>query len=140
MDLELRFNTKGVDWHDAAVIFEQAPLGSREPAILERAFANSDVVCFAWDGDKLVGMGRALSDGTIQAVIYDLCMLPRYQGKGLGSRMLEAIMDKAGVPNVVLWSVPGKEGFYERFGFRTMRTAMARFATPETSIENGYII
>lgn len=140
MSIELKFDTKNVDWTVAADIYEKAPLGTRQPELLERTFHNSDVVCFAWDGDTLVGLGRALSDHTVQTVIYDLCMLPLYQGKKLGSRMLEAIMEKAGTPNYVLWTVPGKEGFYERFGFRPMCTAMASFEDPARSTGNGYIL
>ncbi|WFS61839.1 GNAT family N-acetyltransferase [Pseudodesulfovibrio thermohalotolerans] len=138
--VSLRFDTDGVDWERAAAIFEEAPLGVREPDVLRRTFENSDLVCFARDGETLVGMGRALSDGTVQSVIYDLCMTPEHQGKGLGTRMMEAMLERLRTPNVVLWSVPGKEPFYARLGFKPMRTAMARFENPERSASQGYII
>lgn len=137
--IELTFTDKGVDWAAAAMIFERAPLGTREPDILQRSFQNSDLVCFAWDGDTLVGMARALSDGTVQSTIYDLCMLPEYQGKHLGTRIMTAMLEKLGTDNVVLWSVPGKESFYARFGFKPMLTAMAIFEDPRKSAEGGYI-
>lgn len=138
-NIRLNFTTDNVDWEEAASIFERAPLGTREPGKLERTYHNSDLVCFAWDGDTLVGLARALSDGEAHSVIYDLCMLPEYQGMGLGTRMMEAILERLATPNVVLWAVPGKEGFYERFGFRPMLTAMARFRDPVSSAAQGYI-
>jgi len=135
----LTFETDGIDWVKAAAIFELAPLGTREPDVLRKTFENSDLTCFAWDGETLVGIARALSDHTVHSVIYDLCMLPEYQGQGLGTRMMEAMLERLGTPGVVLWSVPGKESFYARFGFKPMLTAMARFEDPERSAAGGYI-
>jgi len=137
--LKLRYDTNQVDWNVAAGIFERAPLGTREPDILKKTFNNSDLVCFAWDGETLVGLARALSDGTVQSVIYDLCMLPEYQGKGLGSRIMKGMIARLNTKNVVLWSVPGKEGFYARLGFKPMLTAMAIVEDPERTAGQGYI-
>ncbi|QGY38603.1 GNAT family N-acetyltransferase [Pseudodesulfovibrio cashew] len=139
MSPALRFDTKGVDWDEAADIFRRAPLGEREPAKLRRTFENSDLVCFARDGETLVGMARALSDFEQQSVIYDVCMLPEYQGQGLGSRIMKAMLERLDTPSCVLWAVPGKEGFYEKFGFHPMLTAMARVADPEEHAAKGYI-
>nr|WP_272699637.1 GNAT family N-acetyltransferase [Desulfovibrio sp. Fe33] len=139
MNIALRFDTEGVDWTNAAEVFEKAPLGTREPDVLRRTFENSGLTCFAWRGETLVGLGRALSDGVAHSVIYDLCMIPECQGQGLGTRMMEAMLERLNTPNVVLWSVPGKEPFYARFGFNPMRTAMARLENPERSAAQGYI-
>ena len=138
-EIRLSFDTDGVDWHEAAKIFERAPLGTREPDILEKTFENSDLVCFAWDDGTLIGIARALSDGIVQSVIYDLCILPEYQGKGLGTQMMQAIISRLDTKKVVLWSVPGKEGFYARFGFNPMLTAMALVEDPERVAGQGYI-
>ncbi|BCS88191.1 GNAT family N-acetyltransferase [Pseudodesulfovibrio sediminis] len=138
-DITIRLDCDGVDWTKAAEIFERAPLGTREPNQLARTFANSDLVCFAWDDETLVGLGRALSDGEKQSVVYDLCILPEYQGQKIGSIMMEVILETLTTPNVVLWAVPGKEPFYARFGFNPMRTAMALFENPDSSAEKGYI-
>ncbi|EGB14660.1 GCN5-related N-acetyltransferase [Pseudodesulfovibrio mercurii] len=138
-DIGLRFDTNGVDWAEAAAIFERAPLGTREPDTLRRTFENSDLTCFARDGERLVGIARALSDRTVQSVIYDLCMLPEYQGKGLGTRMMRAMLERLGTPSCVLWAVPGKEPFYARLGFHPMLTAMALSDDPEGAAARGYI-
>lgn len=139
MTIELSFDTANVDWKRAVEIFERGLLGTREPDTCRRAFENSTLVCFAWDGEELVGMGRALSDGIRQSVIYDLCMLPERQGQRLGSRMMEAMLERLATPTTVLWAVPGKEPFYARFGFKPMLTAMARFESPEDQAAKGYI-
>lgn len=89
MTFTFSFELKNVDWIEAAEIFRRAPLGTREPEKLRRACENSYLVCFAYAGDRLVGMGRALSDGEYQAAIYDLVVLPEYQGLGIGRQIME---------------------------------------------------
>nr|WP_321258965.1 GNAT family N-acetyltransferase [uncultured Pseudodesulfovibrio sp.] len=138
-DIKLRFDTTGVDWAVAATVLERAPLSTREPHKIQTAFENSDLICFAWHDNELVGMARALSDGVYQSVIYDLCILPEHQDKGLGSRIMKALTKRLNTPSVVLWSVPGKEGFYARLGFNPMLTAMALVEDPERTAKNGYI-
>ena len=81
---------QAVDWEEASILFERAPLGKqkRDPEKLKRAFEVSYAVIVVYDSGKLVGMGRALCDGEYQAAIYDMVVLPEYQGKGIGKRSL----------------------------------------------------
>lgn len=138
MHLRIHSNTNEIDWQEAAKLIT-ATLAPRDPAPLRRAFQASQVRVFALDGSKLAGMGRALDDGVFQAAIYDLCLLPEYQGKGLGTSLLNALLERIQGQTVLLYAVPGKEGFYERFGFRVMQTAMARFADPVRMERLGYL-
>lgn len=138
MSLRITHDPREVDWNEAARLIS-ATLARRDPAPLRAAFERSPVTVFAWDGERLAGLGRALDDGVYQAVIYDLCLLPEYQGRGEGTRLLRALLARIRGGSVLLYAVPGKEGFYERFGFRTMTTAMARFADPERMLRLGYL-
>ncbi|BBD06772.1 GCN5-related N-acetyltransferase [Desulfovibrio ferrophilus] len=135
----LKFDCNGVDWNEAAEVFVRAPLGMRIPGRLKKAFEASHTVCFAYHGETLIGLGRAISDGVYQAAIYDLCILPEYQGQGLGNGMMKAILDKLDVEHVILYSVPGKEAFYEKLGFSRMLTAMSCHRDPSKLIAGGYI-
>jgi hypothetical protein len=45
----------------------------------------------------------------------------------------------AGHKKIIIYSVPGKEAFYESFGSRRMTTAMAIFEDPESAFARGYI-
>lgn len=132
-DLEL------VNWHELAKVFERAPLGTRQPDVLEQSFRNSQVVCFAHQASTIVGAGRALTDWLNWAVVFDLVLLPEYQGQGHGSAMLRFLVEHSKARNVMLHSTPGKEGFYARQGFRRMKTAMALYAVPQRAIDGGYI-
>lgn len=139
MTYTLRPSCEGIDWARAARVFELAPLGARDPERLRRAFLASHTVCFAFHGETLVGLGRALSDGEFQAAIYDLCIVPEHQGKGLGRAMLDDIIQRAGAEHVILYAVPGKEGFYRGRGFARMLTAMSLSRDPQRLRDGGYI-
>ncbi len=140
MDIKFKFDLDGIDWSEVVEIFRLAPLGIRDPEKFRRSCENSFLVCFAFFNDKLIGMGRAISDGEYQAAIYDLVILPEFQGQGLGSQILKELHKKLDVETIMLYSVPGKEPFYMKLGYSKMLTAMAR-KTKETDVFrlNGYI-
>jgi predicted N-acetyltransferase YhbS len=67
-----------------------------------------------------------------------MVVLPEYQGKGIGKGMLDRLCDKLPVENIILYSVPGREGFYMKCGFKKMRTAMARLNKFMSDPDTGY--
>lgn len=127
-----------IDWERLAFVFKRAPLGERAPARLKQTFENSTVRCFAWDDRELIGAGRAISDGIAYAAIFDVVLLPAYQGKGIGRQIMTFLAERSKAANIVLPAVPGKEEFYRKLGYRRMKTAMACFANPERQAELGY--
>ena len=128
-----------VDWTAAAEVFKRAPLGSRDPEVLERAFRNSYACVLACDGQKLVGLARAICDGVDQAVVYDMVLLPEFQKRGIGKRMMDELLKQIPASNIILYSVPGREGFYAKCGFKKMRTAMAILHPCMSNPEHGYV-
>ena len=140
MEISISTDIDRISWEELARLFELAPLGkNRDPGKLEMAFRNSLLKVFAFDGKKLVGAGRALSDGVWRAAIYDVAVLPEYQGKGIGSRIIRHLIDAANVEVIMLYAAPGKEEFYERFGFRKMTTAMAITPSEDEARKRGLI-
>jgi GNAT superfamily N-acetyltransferase len=139
MTIRLQFDTAGIDWAEAAEVLRRAPLAAREPGKLGRACDNSSVVCFAFDGETLVGMARAISDGEYVATLFDLVVLPEYQGKGIGTAILEAVHHRLPVKMILLYSVPGIEPFYQMFGYHRLLTGMIRSVNPERLRVEGYI-
>jgi GNAT superfamily N-acetyltransferase len=139
--IEYSNKKESIDWEEAAIVFERAPLGARrrDPEQLRRAFASSYTVIFVFDADRLVGLGRALCDGEYQAAIYDMVLLPQYQGKGIGKEMLNRLCAQLPVENIILYAVPGREGFYKKCGFKKMITAMAKLNQFMSSPTSGYL-
>ena len=63
-------------------------------SVLEDAYANSLCVIGAYDNEKLVGIIRAVGDGLTIVFIQDIIIQPEYQRKGIGTKLLKAVMDK----------------------------------------------
>jgi GNAT superfamily N-acetyltransferase len=139
MSIRLKFDTNGVDWSEVIEVFRRAPLGERDPEKLQRACENSFVVCFAYDRDTVIGMGRAISDGEYYAGLYDIVVLPEYQGKGVGKTIVEAIHDRLPVNLITLFTVPGVQPFYMKCGYHNLLTGMIRSSKPELLRAEGYI-
>lgn len=71
----------------------------------------------AYDGDMLVGCLRLLTDGYFFGTIPEILVLPEYQGRGIGSRLLR--LARENTPTMLYFGAqPGAEGFYERNGCR----------------------
>ena len=90
------------------------------PERLVRAMQNSTHVVSAWDGDKLVGLVRALDDGETVAFLHYLLVDPAYQGLHIGDGLMKRMMSCLnGLLYVkIMPSDPKTIPFYERYGFR----------------------
>lgn len=87
---------------------------------LERANRSSWLVVSAYDGDRLVGFGRVVTDFVLHAMIFDMIVLPEYQGRGIGTLILTRLVDRCleqGIRDIQLFCARGKRRFYERNGF-----------------------
>lgn len=140
MSLAWTESTEGLDWDELTALYRAAPLGNKHAAGLKTAFGNSMFKCFVREGGRLVGAGRALADGTDCAYVCDVAVLPSHQGLGLGKAIVTRLLElTAGHKKVILYSVPGKEAFYGKLGFKRMRTAMAIFEDQPAALARGYV-
>jgi ribosomal protein S18 acetylase RimI-like enzyme len=130
-----------LDWNELCALYEASPpMGGKNVPDLKTSFGNSMFKCFVYDGPRLVGAGRALADGVACSYIADVAVLPEYRGVGLGKQVVaELLRLSAGHRRIILYSVPGKEPFYKKFGFRRMRTAMGIFVDQDAAAQRGYI-
>jgi ribosomal protein S18 acetylase RimI-like enzyme len=91
-----------------------------------RMAAGSTETVSAWDADHLVGFGRLISDETTNAYISTVAIAPLWQDRGLGSRLMEWLMEGRDGLKLMLDSRDGVRGFYERFGFEPASTVLVR--------------
>ncbi|WP_255141444.1 GNAT family N-acetyltransferase [Synechococcus sp. Lug-A] len=91
----------------------------RSMAGLHRMLRGSEAVVSAWHDDVLVGFGRATSDGTYRAVLWDVMVARHQEGQGLGRRLVAALLAAPPVASAerVYLMTTNSHGFYERLGF-----------------------
>lgn len=139
MDYTIQNNCMHIDWEAARDVLLAVGWPHREPLDIQKAFENSFAAISVYQKDKLIGFGRAISDGVLQAAIYDVVVLPDYQRHGIGEKIVEGLLQKVGHCNVILYASPGKDGFYSKLGFRKMKTGMARFLNLERMESLGFV-
>ena len=140
MTIEWSDSIDGIDWMELEQLYRVAPLGNKSAAHLKTVFSNSRYALFVHDGGNLVAAGRALSDGADCSYICDVAVLPGYQGQGLGKAIVTKLVGLSnGHKKIILYSVPGKEGFYRKLGFMRLLTAMAIFDDQAGAIARGHL-
>ena len=139
MVFTVQLNTCGVDWHEVTELLRLAGMAYYADYIHQQAFNRSHAVIFVFHANKLVGTGRVISDGTYQAAMYDVAVLPAYQGKGLGRFIVQSLLGYCASCHVILYASPGKESFYEKSNFKRLKTGMALFMNAEQMQEKGFI-
>jgi GNAT superfamily N-acetyltransferase len=72
----------------------------------------------AWDGQRLVGSVRVLTDGYFFSTVAEVMVDPDYRRQGIGRELLQRALEIA--PGGTLWvgAQPGQERFVEAAGFR----------------------
>lgn len=115
--------------HDAPITVEQAidlykrsTLGERRPVDRPDIFAgmlkNADQTITAWDGGKLIGIARTLTDYTYVAYLADLAVDASYQRQGIGKHLIEETQQKLGPEcMIVLLAAPKANDYYVKLGF-----------------------
>jgi GNAT superfamily N-acetyltransferase len=90
-----------------------------------RAFKNSVCVAAFLDG-KQVGFGRAITDRTYFAYLSDVIVWPEQRGKGVGKKLIAALLDHPELADVSNWSLRTGDAhkLYEQFGFKTSTDGM----------------
>jgi ribosomal protein S18 acetylase RimI-like enzyme len=116
----------GVDWERAKADLAADEFDNgRSAAALRRSFEQSQHVALAWDGDRLVGMARLLSDGVCNAYAIDVWTASSHRRRGIARAMMEHLC--AAVPGQhVGLQTSCAQGFYEKLGFERQPEFMSR--------------
>ncbi|KKO55411.1 GNAT family N-acetyltransferase [Paenibacillus sp. DMB20] len=95
---------------------------------LEKMCNQSWYAVYAFDHEKLIGMGRVISDGVITGIVCGLCVLPDYHSEGIGKELLSRIIDHCEQHRIIpqLMCVESLESYYEKHGFKKFTIGMTR--------------
>ncbi len=96
----------------------------RSPRELSRMLAGSQAVVSAWQESRLVGFGRATSDGVFRAALWDVVVASEQQGQGLGRGLVEALLQAPALATVerVYLMTTNSAGFYEQLDFTAVES------------------
>ena len=80
---------------------------------LEKAMTHTTNIG-AWDGSRLVGALRLLSDGYEWSVVTDIIVDPEYRRRGIGRELMQRAASGSSGKFAVARIPPGTEGFFRR--------------------------
>lgn len=123
--MEIEYRTNALTAESFAHLRDTAGWGNIPLLQAQKSVSNTPFSVVAVDGEKVVGMGRLVGDGSLIWYVQDLVILPEYQNQGIGTHIMERLLDFAvntGLEDTTvtigLMAAKGKEGFYKKFGFR----------------------
>jgi len=91
---------------------------ARKPEALHQALLNSHALVSAWDGDVLVGIGNAISDGFLVVYYPHLLVKPEYQGQGIGQQIMGILKQRDEGMHMQMLVADGEAiAFYQKCGF-----------------------
>ena len=121
-----RTGTEGIDWRQLTDIYCKVGLvgglgdkGDREG--IRAAFEGSYRVVTAWDGERLVGAARMLSDGVCNAMVFDLGVAEDCRHRGIGTGIMTALLEGCDEFYVYLTARFGVEKLYRQMPTRSCR-------------------
>ena len=94
---------------------------------MEEEYANPLLTSYyhisVYENDQLIGYIDCVSNGVTDAYIQDLMVHPEYQGKGVGTELMNQMITYLKEKRIYMISVVYEESlkpFYEKFGFYQM--------------------
>jgi GNAT superfamily N-acetyltransferase len=98
-----------------------------------QALSGSHTVISAWHEEALVGLGNAISDGSLVVYYPHLLILPTYQRSGIGRRIMEHLQRRyRDFHQQVLLAVLDAAPFYEALGFSPASSVRALWVYDDT--------
>lgn len=89
-----------------------------KPDQLHKALCNSHSLVTAWDGDRLVALANAISDGFLVVYYPHVVVHPEYHRKGIGRELMRRLMARYdGFHQHCVVADKSAVGFYEHCGF-----------------------
>src|SRR5512142_2033093 len=88
--------------------------------VMKRSIENS--LCFGvYHQGRQVGFARVVTDYATTAYVGDVFIRESYRGRGLGKRLIKAVVDHAALEGLRLWFLGTKDahGLYRKFGFKS---------------------
>jgi ribosomal protein S18 acetylase RimI-like enzyme len=115
----IRFHeTRDLPVDEVVSLYRANGWSSAEKPELAEALRGSHFLVSAWDGDRLVGLANALSDGCLVVYYPHLLVRPEYQRRGIGRELMRLLMARyEGFHQHILVADGNAIDFYRKCGF-----------------------
>lgn len=105
-----------IELYRASTLAERRPVGDRD--CMREMIERADLIVTAWDGERLVGISRTLTDFCYVAYLADLAVDQAYQRQGIGRALIDRTQAALGEKAIiVLLAAPAAESYYPHVGF-----------------------
>jgi GNAT superfamily N-acetyltransferase len=137
-DVSVIENPSVIDVEGIIVIYSSVGWGttdqySRKDVLL--SFSNSTYVAMAFNQDlRTIGWVRVLSDGVYYTWIADILVHPEYQGRGIGTLLMEKVLMRYGHTPIYLEALTGQEEFFKRYGVVPRQRLTACSKAPDRAL------
>lgn len=128
MMIVVKENINNVD--EFNLLYDAVGWGSYDISISSIALKNTFYSVSVYDNDMIIGFGRIVGDGICFLHIHDVMVLPKYQNKKIGAKIMNSLLNKIDEvrqknPDVLVYlgASLGKEDFYKKQGFITREEA-----------------
>ena len=128
--MNITYQTGNIPSTDAIIaLYENSglPRPTTDPARIASMYEHSNLVVTAWDGDRLAGIARCITDWCWSCYLADLAVGEEYKRQGIGKHLISLVKENCGDQcMVLLLSVPGAMEYYPKAGMQ--------------KVENGFIL
>lgn len=107
-------------------LYDSVGWGAYDESITRQILKRNIYSVSIYDYNKIIGYGRIIGDGLAFIYIQDVMVVPKYQSKKVGTKIMNELLKEVDEikkinPNVrvYLGASLNKEKFYEKFGFVT---------------------
>jgi ribosomal protein S18 acetylase RimI-like enzyme len=131
MDIRIHSDFSKVNLDEMKEIYSSVGWTKHTKEIIRQVFEASNVVALVTLNGRIIGFGRAMTDGVFNAAIYDVIVHPEFQKQGIARQIMEYLLEKLNnISCVHLISTSGNEDFYKKLGLKRIKTGMARYLNP----------
>ena len=97
-----------------------------QPERIRRMLQHANLTITAWDGEKLVGIARALTDFSFCCYLSDLAVDKAYQRQRIGKELVRRVQEAIGEESMLLLlAAPEAREYYPHIGFQHVDRAWA---------------
>lgn len=119
--IEYRIGNR-LDLDQVIELYRASTLGERRPVDdserMRHMLAHANLVVSAWDGPRLVGIARALTDFAYVAYLSDLAVRASHQRRGIGKELIRRSQAELHPEaSLVLLAAPAAAAYYPHVGF-----------------------